>query len=55
MFNQYQQHQYGSFLKKSLKKFSKGFIKTGGRNNTGRITVYHRGGGLKRVYRVIDF
>ncbi len=29
--------------------------KTGGRNNTGRITVRHRGGGHKRRYRVIDF
>lgn len=26
-----------------------------GRNNTGRITVRHRGGGAKRLYRVIDF
>ena len=29
--------------------------KTGGRNNTGRITVRHRGGGHKRRYRIIDF
>ena len=29
--------------------------KTGGRNNTGRITTRHRGGGHKRHYRVIDF
>ncbi len=27
----------------------------GGRNNTGRITSRHRGGGHKRRYRVIDF
>jgi large subunit ribosomal protein L2 len=27
----------------------------GGRNNTGRITVRHQGGGHKRAYRVIDF
>ncbi len=26
-----------------------------GRNNQGKITVRHRGGGLKRYYRVIDF
>ncbi len=26
-----------------------------GRNNTGRITVRHRGGGAKRKYRLIDF
>lgn len=29
--------------------------KKSGRNNTGRITVRHRGGGVKRFYRVIDF
>lgn len=26
-----------------------------GRNNTGKITVRHRGGGVKRNYRIIDF
>lgn len=30
-------------------------IRTNGRNNLGRITVRHRGGGHKRNYRVIDF
>lgn len=29
--------------------------KTGGRNNQGRVTVRHRGGGHKRMYRIIDF
>jgi large subunit ribosomal protein L2 len=29
--------------------------KSGGRNNNGRITTRHRGGGHKRTYRVIDF
>lgn len=29
--------------------------KAGGRNNMGRITAQHRGGGHKRLYRVIDF
>ncbi|MEQ8672893.1 MAG: 50S ribosomal protein L2 [Aggregatilineales bacterium] len=29
--------------------------KSGGRNNKGRITVRHRGGGHKRRYRLIDF
>ncbi|MGY8845692.1 MAG: 50S ribosomal protein L2, partial [Gammaproteobacteria bacterium] len=29
--------------------------KSGGRNNTGRITVRHRGGGHKQKYRIIDF
>jgi len=28
---------------------------SGGRNNTGRITAFHRGGGHKRLYRLIDF
>ncbi len=29
--------------------------KRGGRNNQGRLTVRHRGGGHKRMYRIIDF
>jgi len=29
--------------------------KTGGRNNKGRITTRHRGGGHKRRYRIVDF
>jgi len=29
--------------------------KSGGRNNKGRITAYQRGGGHKRMYRIIDF
>ena len=29
--------------------------KSGGRNNNGRITLRYRGGGHKRLYRVIDF
>jgi len=29
--------------------------KTGGRNNNGRITVRHRGGGSKRKIRLVDF
>ena len=29
--------------------------KSGGRNNTGRITSRHRGGGHKRMYRIVDF
>ncbi len=29
--------------------------KTGGRNNQGRLTLRHRGGGHKRQYRLIDF
>lgn len=29
--------------------------KTGGRNNTGTVTAWHRGGGSRRAYRMIDF
>ena len=29
--------------------------KSGGRNNNGRVTARHRGGGHKRQYRLIDF
>ena len=29
--------------------------KSGGRNNNGRITSRHRGGGHKRMYRIVDF
>ena len=29
--------------------------KTDGRNNQGKITVRHRGGGVKRKYRIVDF
>lgn len=29
--------------------------RTGGRNNLGRMTARHRGGGHKRLYRIVDF
>jgi len=32
-----------------------GLRKTGGRNNKGQICVRHRGGGHKRLYRLVDF
>jgi large subunit ribosomal protein L2 len=38
-----------------VKSLSRGVKKTGGRNNTGRITSWHRGGGHKRLYRFVDF
>jgi len=31
------------------------FKKNSGRNNLGRVTVRHRGGGHKRLYRIVDF
>ena len=37
---------------KSLVEIAK---KSGGRNNKGRITARHRGGGSKRYYRIVDF
>lgn len=40
---------------KPEKSLTKGLTKSGGRNNTGRITTHHIGGGHKRKYRVIDF
>jgi large subunit ribosomal protein L2 len=38
-----------------VKSLTEGLTKSGGRNNRGRITAYHRGGGHKRTYRMIDF
>jgi len=38
-----------------VKKLTRGLTKSGGRNNYGRITMWHRGGGHKRTYRMIDF
>lgn len=38
-----------------VKKLTQGLTKSGGRNNRGRITAFHRGGGHKRSYRLIDF
>ncbi|MFC3704826.1 50S ribosomal protein L2 [Devosia honganensis] len=38
-----------------VKALTEGLTKSGGRNNRGRITAYHRGGGHKRSYRLIDF
>ena len=38
-----------------LKKLTVGKRRTGGRNNTGRLRVRHRGGGHKQSYRIIDF
>ena len=32
-----------------------GLKKTGGRNNSGKITIHHKGGGHKKKYRKIDF
>ncbi|MBN1151415.1 50S ribosomal protein L2 [candidate division WOR-3 bacterium] len=41
--------------KKPEKSLTKILKKTGGRNNQGRVTTRHRGGGSKRKYRIVDF
>ena len=38
-----------------LKSLVAGFQRAVGRNNQGRVTSRHRGGGVKRLYRVVDF
>lgn len=38
-----------------FKGLTEGISKTGGRNNHGHITSWNRGGGHKKLYRVIDF
>jgi len=40
---------------KPAKSLLRPLKKRGGRNNQGKITVRHRGGGHKRMYRLIDF
>src|SRR6201991_179823 len=40
---------------KPVKTLTEGKHSSGGRNNTGRITVRFRGGGHKQAYRVVDF
>ncbi len=48
---------YRKFLTASepLKALTKGFQRGNGHNNTGRITTRHKGGGVKRAYRFVDF
>ena len=38
-----------------VKALTEGVRKNGGRNNTGRITMRRKGGGAKRLYRIVDF
>jgi len=40
---------------KPEKKLTVRLNKRSGRNNQGRITIRHRGGGHKRLYRLVDF
>jgi len=50
---------YSTFEELTEKEPEKSLVvsltKSGGRNNLGRITARHRGGGQKRKYRIIDF
>jgi large subunit ribosomal protein L2 len=49
-------HSFEEITKsKPERSLTEAIRKTGGRNNQGRITVRHRGGGHKRRYRIIDF
>jgi large subunit ribosomal protein L2 len=51
--------QFLSFKDLNKKKPERSLVsplkRSGGRNSYGRITVWHRGGGAKRKYRIIDF
>lgn len=47
--------QKGSLKNTLLKIKTKGINKSAGRNNSGKITAFHRGGGHKRKYRIINF
>ena len=47
---------FEEITKKSPEKsLCESFNKSGGRNNTGRITTRHHGGGHKQLYRIVDF
>ena len=53
-------HMTGSDFKEITKKTPEKSLvvsleKNAGRNNQGKITVRHRGGGSRRKYRIIDF
>ena len=40
---------------KPVKKLTEGLTKTGGRNNSGHVTAWQKGGCHKRKYRMVDF
>ncbi|MFA6445850.1 MAG: 50S ribosomal protein L2 [Candidatus Paceibacterota bacterium] len=48
---------FGNYLTASEpeKSLTKGYKRDVGRNNLGRLTVRHKGGGHKRLYRAVDF
>ena len=45
----------GLYKGKPVKALTEGLSSKGGRNNTGRMTMRHQGGGHKRTYRMVDF
>ncbi|XP_076938085.1 large ribosomal subunit protein uL2mz, N-terminal part-like [Bidens hawaiensis] len=45
---------HGVSTERPLRQFVKGKLKSAGRNSAGRITIYHRGGGAKRLQRTVD-
>jgi large subunit ribosomal protein L2 len=45
----------GLWKGRPVKTLTEGLTKSGGRNNHGRTTARRRGGGHKRLYRVVDF
>lgn len=52
----YKSIDYSGLSKVSpFKPFLKEKKKTGGRNNFGRITMRHKGGGVKKLYRLVEF
>lgn len=57
--NAARKHSVDDFSDITTKKAEKSLLaplkKIAGRNSQGKITVRHRGGGVKRMYRVIDF
>ncbi len=49
-------HTFSEITKKKPERaLTEPIRKSGGRNNVGRMTVRHRGGGHRRRYRIIDF
>jgi large subunit ribosomal protein L2 len=48
-------HRVGLSKKRPQRALTESYGKSGGRNVYGRVTSRHRGGGHKRLYRVIDF
>lgn len=54
LFINYRPRYYAFFMQKT-RILKRGMFKSGGRNVFGRITAFHRGGGNKRRYRMLDF